>query len=74
MSDGLERLSAEQRNQLDTEVAMIQSALESMAESGVAELEPIYRLLLSMADSQIRLGLGAVLAICAMQDRLGGTG
>ena len=72
MSGGLERISDEQRYQLDTEVAVIQSALESIAASGVSDREPIYRLLVSMADAQIRLGLGAVLAICAMQDRLGG--
>lgn len=72
MNEGLERLTAEQRNQLETEVAMIQSALESLAASGASDVEPIYRLLLSMAESQIRLGLGAVQAICNMQDRLGG--
>ena len=68
---GLMPLTGEQRQVLETEVAVLGSAIDELQGMLVDNLDPVFRTLLAVSTPQLRLGLGSLEAMLKLAARMG---
>lgn len=67
---GLQRLTADQRLRLETEVAIVEAAIAELDTFNCADVDPTFRMLIGLSATQMRLGLSSISGILALQDRI----
>lgn len=67
---GLMPLTGEQRQVLETEVAVLGSAIDELQGMLVDNLDPVFRTLLAVSTPQLRLGLGSLEAMLKLAARM----
>lgn len=71
---GLMPLTPDQRQVLETEVAVLGSAIDELQGMLVENLDPVFRTLLAVSTPQLRLGLGSLEAMLKLAARMDARG
>lgn len=67
---GLQRLTADQRLRLETEVAVVEAAITELDTFNCCDIDPTFRMLIGLSATQMRLGLSSISGILALQERI----
>ena len=67
---GLQRLTDDQRLRMDTEVAVIEAAIAELDAFVHEDVDPIFRMLIGLSATQMRLGISSLYGIASLHRRL----
>ena len=70
MTYGVMPLTAQQLQVLETEVAVLNSAIDELEAMQLGNLDAVFRTLLAVATPQLRLGLGSLEAMLKLAARM----